>query len=135
MKDLDKKKKFVELRAKGRSFAKIAEEIDVSKPTLIEWSKDLAQEISNLRGIEMELLREQYMIGREARLKIFREQLDAVQKELAERKYDDISTVKLLELQSQLLEVLRNDENGLVFEETASGWTIDELTTTKTWSA
>jgi len=58
MKDTETKTRFVELRAQGLSFAKIAEEIGVSKQSLIAWSKDLRLEIENLKQIELEALRE-----------------------------------------------------------------------------
>ena len=39
-KTLDERQQFIELRAKGYSFQKISDELNISKPTLIEWSKD-----------------------------------------------------------------------------------------------
>ena len=38
VKTIEDKQRFVELRAKGLSFERIAEELKVSKPTLIKWS-------------------------------------------------------------------------------------------------
>ena len=40
-KAIDEQTKFNELRAKGHSFDKIAQEIKTSKPTLIEWQKKI----------------------------------------------------------------------------------------------
>ena len=64
MKDQETQQKFVDLRARGRSFARIAEELQVSKRTLIEWSRKFQFEIQNQRAIELEALRERYQIGR-----------------------------------------------------------------------
>ena len=41
MKTNGTKEEFIELRAKGYSLAKIAQDVSVSKRTLVEWSKDL----------------------------------------------------------------------------------------------
>ncbi len=49
MKDNETKNKFIELRAKGFSFAKISKELKTSKQTLVTWSKDLTLEIKNLK--------------------------------------------------------------------------------------
>jgi len=54
MKDTDKKKDFIELRAKDWSFQRISEEISVSKPTLIKWDKEFKYEIETLKGIVFE---------------------------------------------------------------------------------
>jgi orotate phosphoribosyltransferase-like protein len=56
MKDLAVKEQFVELRARGWSFDRIAKELKVSKQTLINWSRELVLEISNRRAIERESL-------------------------------------------------------------------------------
>jgi transposase len=47
-KDTKTRERFMELRAKGHSFDKISEELKVSKPTLIQWRKDLEKQIAKL---------------------------------------------------------------------------------------
>ncbi|MBT2601832.1 hypothetical protein ABWK46_13160 [Peribacillus frigoritolerans] len=44
---LDQKAQFIELRAKEVPYEKIAQELEVSKPTLIKWGRELETEISN----------------------------------------------------------------------------------------
>jgi len=55
------KTKFLELRARGVSYSHIAEAINVSKPTLIQWGKDMAEEIADLQAAEHELVREKLL--------------------------------------------------------------------------
>lgn len=62
MKDQETKEKFVELRAKGLSFDRIAAELETSKQTLINWAKELENEISNLKKVELEALQEKYFM-------------------------------------------------------------------------
>jgi orotate phosphoribosyltransferase-like protein len=54
-KTLDEKQQFIELRAKGYSFQKISDELKISKPTLIEWSKNThtSRDIQNYRTLSM----------------------------------------------------------------------------------
>ena len=46
MKDSSVKEKFIQLRAKGLSFDKIAKQIKISKPTLLKWSEEFEKEIN-----------------------------------------------------------------------------------------
>jgi hypothetical protein len=55
------KTKFLELRARGISYGQIAEAIRVSKPTLIQWGKAMAEEIADLQAAERELVREKLL--------------------------------------------------------------------------
>jgi hypothetical protein len=65
------KDKFVELRAKSWSFDRIAEELNVSKRTLIRWQEEFGIQIENLRQIEFERVQER-LLGSQA------EQLEAL---------------------------------------------------------
>jgi len=51
MKNLSLKEQFVELRAKGHSYSSIAKELKKSKQTIINWSKELQFEVSNLKQL------------------------------------------------------------------------------------
>jgi transposase len=58
MNDAETQQRFVLLRAEGRSFTRIAEELNVSKPTLIKWSRKYQFEIQNQHAINLEALQE-----------------------------------------------------------------------------
>jgi len=98
MKDQETKNRFIELRAKGLSFDKISKELKVSKQTLIDWSRDLQEEITNLKAIELEALQEKYFLTKEKRIELFGERLKAIAEELDKRDLKDVSTEKLIEL-------------------------------------
>jgi len=68
MKDQAVKEEFVELRARGWSFNRIAEKLKVSKQSLVNWSRELSLEIKNRRAIEFEALLEQHAMTREKRI-------------------------------------------------------------------
>ena len=50
------KQQFIQLRAKGYSFDKIAKELGKAKQTLIDWSKEFQEEIANVKASELESL-------------------------------------------------------------------------------
>lgn len=96
--NLDQKEKFIELRAKGWSFDRIAKELGRAKQTLIDWSKDLQEEIANRKALELEALYETYYLQRESRLQMFGVMLTKIKKEVESRDLSDVPTDKLLEL-------------------------------------
>jgi transposase len=116
MKDIEMKKQFVVLRAKGVSFSKIAEKLKVSKVTLIDWSKYLEKEILNLKAIEMEELQQMYYVQKQQRIEQYGIQLKQIAKELERRDLSDMPTDKLLELKLKYLDYLKREEIELSFQ-------------------
>ena len=112
MKDQETQQKFVDLRARGRSFARMAEELQVSKRTLIEWSRKFRFEIQNQRTIEMEALRELYLAGREEQVRQLGGRLREVEAELATRKVAELSTPRLFTLAGSLRRQLEHATGG-----------------------
>jgi len=98
MEVLETKEKFIELRAKGWSFDKIAKELGKAKQTLIDWSKDLQEEIANRKALELEALYESYFLLKENRLQTLGVMLTKIKKELEKRNLSDVPTDKLLDL-------------------------------------
>jgi IS30 family transposase len=95
---LETKERFIELRAKSWSFDKIAKELGKAKQTLIDWSKELQDEIANRKALELEVLYESYYLLKENRLQTFGAMLSKIKKEIENRDFSDVPTEKLLEL-------------------------------------
>jgi DNA-binding XRE family transcriptional regulator len=110
MKPQNTKERFIELRAKGLSFDKIAKDLKLSKQTLIDWSKELQSEIANLKALELDTLYEEYYLLKENRLQTFGTMLNKIKKEVESRDLSEVPTDKLLDLflkyNSQLKEEL-----------------------------
>jgi transposase len=106
---LEQKSQFIELRAKGWSYTRIAKKLKVAKSTLSNWSQELEGEIASLRAMELEALYERYYLAKQARLKLLGEQLRKVKAELAGRSLEDISTEKLLEMELKLYQALKEE--------------------------
>ena len=124
MEKFEKERRFVERRACGVSYSKIASEIGVSKSTLISWSKKMAAEINNLRAVELERLREEFLVCKEHRIKVLGTQLGQVMEEILNRDLSGVSTHRLFEIQARLgreLAVECDDEMVFVRERQAGG--------------
>jgi len=98
MKPQTTKEKFIDLRAQGLSFDKIAKELKTSKQTLIDWSKELQNEIANRKALELETLYEKYYLLKEAKIKKYGAILSKITSELEERDFSNVPTGRLLEL-------------------------------------
>jgi transcriptional regulator with XRE-family HTH domain len=133
MKDNETKDRFVELRAQGKSFATIAEELNVSKPTLIEWSKDLQVEIANLRAVNVEALHERYRLTKERQLQALSHQLETVEAEIEKRGLTDVPTDKLFNILFKLSDELQEEDKPMMLRH--SGLTMIDLEPNTTWEA
>lgn len=98
MKDTDKQKEFIELRAKNWSFQRISEEIGVSKPTLINWNKEFRYEIKTLNSIELEGLYQEYQTTAKQRIEYLGQTHQKLVKELQNRDLSNVRTDKLLDM-------------------------------------
>ena len=94
----DLQRQFVELRAKGFSYSRIAGRLHVSKGTLANWNQELEAEIASLKAIELEALQEEFYHLKEGRIRLLGEQVKAIREELKKRDFSDVSTDKLLDI-------------------------------------
>jgi len=100
---------FVELRAKGWSYRRIARRLQVGKSTLANWSQELEEEIASLKAMELEGLYEQYFLLKEGRIKLLGGLLKRIQKEALSRDLGSVSTDKLLDLLLRYQEALQEE--------------------------
>jgi orotate phosphoribosyltransferase-like protein len=132
VKDNSVKDQFIELRAQGMSFASIAKSLDVSKTTLVGWSKDLNVEISNMRQMHLEAMREKHRMGIERRMVLFSKQLDSVETELGKRTLENIPTERLVNMAVKLGHELNAFMTPIIFQERSDSFEID-LSTLSEW--
>ena len=105
----DQKSRFIHLRAKGFSLAKIAKELKVSKATLVNWSRELQEQIAQTKAIELEALQEEFFLLKEGRIRLLGEQLKVIQAEIGKRDLSEVKTDKLLELQIRYFTELKGE--------------------------
>jgi transposase-like protein len=105
----EQKHRFVMLRAKGYSYARIARELGLSKGTLTAWNAELEAEIARARAVELEALQEEFFLLKEGRIRLVGEQLKAIQTEIGKRDLSKVNTDKLLELQLRYFGELKGE--------------------------
>ena len=96
--DTQTKLRIVELRAGGKSMAKIAEEVGVAKQTVVDVCNDMKEEIASLHAMQLEALYEEQKISTEERIRALSTVMGKIRKELESRSLADVPTEKLVEL-------------------------------------
>jgi transposase len=109
MADSKKTKLFIEMRAKGISYQKIANEINVSNSTLINWGKEFSMEIANAHALELEVLQDEFYLLKERRIKLFGEKLKTISEEIEKRDLSNIDTEKLFDLFFKMYKLLEKE--------------------------
>jgi len=105
----EQKSRFIHLRAKGLSYAKIAKELKVSTSTLTNWNQELLEEIAKAKATELEALQGEYFMLKEGRIKLLGGQLKTIQEEISGRDLSKVSTERLMELQLRYFGELKTE--------------------------
>ena len=113
--EVENQQRFILLRAEGRTFAHIAEELQVSKPTLINWSRKFHSEIQNQRAIFAESLKEKWLATRQERVASLGEYLHKIEAELSKRDLTALSTGQLFHFAAALRREIQKETGPLEF--------------------
>lgn len=112
--EVDVKLKIVELRAKGLSIAKVAEELGIAKQTVVDVCKDNKEEVASLYAVQLEQLYESERITATERIKALSTLASKIRAELESRELSDVPTDKLVDLYLKTLSAV----DGAVIEPT-----------------
>ena len=118
--------RFIDLRVQGWSFARLAAELNVSKPTLIAWSRHHQHTIANLVAIEREERLNQLLATSEERLRRLGAELRTAEAELAKRDLASLSTGRLLTHIESLRRQVRREAGPVQFVSTVDAIPEDE---------
>ena len=124
---------FVELRAKGNSYDRIAKTLGVSKATLLKWSQDLSLEINNERNVAMDAIYEKHKLAKQHQMEMLGLQLGKVREELEKRDLSEVSTDKLVAMQLKLLDAINNNGVNVTFKAEVDDWAMT-LTKEEAWN-
>ncbi len=105
----ERKNQFIELRAKGYSYRKIAKELSISTGTLTAWDRELSEDIRELKALQLEELYSKYYMLKEARIEQLGDTLKKINTELNKRDFEDISTDKLLDHKIRYMQALQEE--------------------------
>jgi DNA-binding Lrp family transcriptional regulator len=133
-KTIEEQQRFIELRANNESFNAIAKKLNVSKPTLIKWSRELEKEIDQAKIIELEAIQKQYFVSKQHRLIVLGKRLQKVREELDGRNMRSIPTERLMALEQQLTALLEREEVPLVLSGESEEMFIEPFKHTPTWT-
>ena len=111
--DNDQRMAFVMQRAQGKSFDKIADDLGITKQTLIKWQGELFAQIREQEFYEVQAITEAYAVTRRQRFDATARTLGAVLAELTRRvdtdQLADMATDKLVNLALVLEKRLMQD--------------------------
>lgn len=126
MKTADKKRDFIRLRAEGKSYRAIEQEIGVSRSTCGEWERELRADIDALRHESLEELYTQYGMAREARIRRIGETLRRIDEALADVDLSALPPERLLDFKLKYSAALREEYSAAAPME-ATGAATDTL--------
>jgi transposase len=132
MKSQSTKDRFIELRAEGMSYDKIAKELSIAKSTLIEWSRESEHVIANMRAVHMESLQERYKINKQARIEQLGMINEKIREEISKRDLKDIPTDKLITLFSTSLKQMKEEEESIKFR-VVEEFRLSDIQTATEW--
>ena len=103
--------KFVKLRIDGKSLTEVAKELDVSKQTLINWSKD--EEVQNhvrfARQMRVQACLHDLKLNGEAQATFYANLYKKIQDEVLSRDLSNVSTSRLIHMMEKVDERLRKN--------------------------
>jgi len=103
----EKKDQFVIKRGlEGKSFDTIAKELTITKVTLIKWSKELDEDISDLMNFEKERIIEKYKAGKRIRFEAMLKIRDRILTEIEKRDLSEVSFGSLVKNFVELEKIL-----------------------------
>ena len=98
---------FLEKRARGRSLISIAAEVKVPYRTLVEWNRQDREVIATMRALEVEAMQERILATHEHQLASLKTELDRVEKEMANRDPEELTTCSLYRMAALLRNEIR----------------------------
>ena len=112
MKAQGQKAEFIRLRAEGKSYSSIAEELHISKSTCTAWERELRGAIAVLKQEQLEELYNAFFMTKEARIKRLGKTLDSINEALDSADLSQMPPEKLLEYKLKYMEALKSEYTG-----------------------
>ncbi len=131
MKTTDKKADFIELRAKGLSYAKICEQLHISKSTCSNWEAEFKAQIQEYKEARLSELYTLYGMEKESRIQRVGTALAEIDKALATKDLSELPADTLLKLKlkyEQELKAEYSEPTGQAFTELTVEEIIEALT-------
>jgi hypothetical protein len=115
VKDQETVQKFVERRAQGWSYVRIAAELGVAKSTLIDWSRKCRFDINNRRALELDDLQSRVLGTVQSRVADLAGKLSRVEEELRKRDLTQVPTTRLYAMADALRRQIERETQAVRF--------------------
>lgn len=112
MQPAEKKREFIRLRAEGKSYSKIAGQLQISKATCTKWQKELEASITELQREQLHELCSSYGMTKEARIRSLGDTLEKINASLQAADFSEVDPAKLLDLKLKYAEALKGEYIG-----------------------
>lgn len=109
MKDQNTRDQFIFLRAEGKSFSTIAQELKISKGTCHEWEKQLQQEIAQRKAERLEELYERYFMARQQRIDRIGRLLERIDRAVEQADFTEADPIRLLDMRLKYATALKEE--------------------------
>jgi hypothetical protein len=114
----EKQKKFLQLRASGLSFDKIAIELKTSKPTLIQWGRLFKDELNDMKFQSLATLKEQYQYTTRAKYEQLLKHLSKIDEAIEGFDYTTATLKDLATVRNDIIAQLEKIEKQTSFIDT-----------------
>lgn len=114
----DKQKKFLQLRASGMSFDKIAIELKTSKPTLIQWGRLFKDELNDMKFQSLATLKETYQYTTRAKYEQLLKHLSKIDEAIEGFDYTTATLKDLATVRNDIIAQLEKIEKQTSFIDT-----------------
>lgn len=114
----DKQKKFLQLRASGLSFDKIASELKTSKPTLIQWGRVFKDELNDMKFQSLATLKETYQYTTRAKYEQLLKHLSKIDEAIENFDYTTATLKDLATVRNDIIAQLEKIEKQTSFIDT-----------------
>ncbi|AFV98256.1 MULTISPECIES: hypothetical protein [unclassified Sulfuricurvum] len=114
----DKQKKFLQLRASGMSFDKIAIELKSSKQTLIQWGRLFKDELNDMKFQSLATLKEEYQYTVKAKYEQLLKHLSKIDEAIEKFDYSTATLKDLATVRNDIIAQLEKIEKQTSFIQT-----------------
>ncbi|MDP3301966.1 MAG: hypothetical protein Q8S36_08385 [Sulfuricurvum sp.] len=114
----DKQKKFLQLRASGMSYDKIAIELKTSKPTLIQWGRLFKDELNDMKFQSLATLKEMYQFTVKAKYEQLLKHLKKIDDAIENFDFTGATLKDLATVRNDIIGQLEKIEKQSVFTDT-----------------
>ncbi len=114
----DKQKRFLQLRASGMSFDKIALELKSSKQTLIQWGRLFKDELNDMKFQSLATLKEEYQYTVKAKYEQLLKHLSKIDEAIEKFDYSTATLKDLATVRNDIIAQLEKIEKQTSFIQT-----------------